>query len=70
MSKSEFSRNREIARIRSDLRLETYFSPLENGQTLLSLYIDIPSPAVESEDFNARFYSGGHVLTTWNRRHG
>jgi hypothetical protein len=66
MSKSEFSRNREIARIRSDLRLETYLSPLENGQAMLSFYVDIPSPAVESEDLNARFYGGGHVLTTWN----
>lgn len=67
MSKSELSRNREMARIRSDLRLETYLRPLVNGQALLSFYVDIPSPAVESEDFNARF---GHVLTTWSRRHG
>lgn len=66
MSKSELSRNREIARIRSDLRLETYLRPLFNSQALLSFYIGIISPAVESEDLNARFYGGGHVLTTWN----
>lgn len=66
MSKSELSRNREIARIRSDLRLETYLRPLVDSQALLSFYIDINSPAVESEDLNARFYGGGHVLTTWN----
>ena len=64
MSKSEFSRNREIALIRSDLRLETYLRPLVNGQASRRLYVQIHLPAVETEDFNARFGGGGHVLTT------
>jgi hypothetical protein len=64
MSKSEFSRNREIALIRSDLRLETYLRPLVNGQAFLSLHVHINSPAVETEDFDARVGGGGHALTT------